>query len=107
MKKVLISLSILLLSSAVNAGWKTGNTLKAQCDSTSVSEAMFCMGYIVGAVEVMESLKYVCTPAGVTQGQLRDIFVKFVNSNPEKAHKDADLLILDSMTASFPCPKKK
>lgn len=51
-----------------------------------------------------------CLPSGVTTGQVRDIWIKYMQDHPEARHISAELLYLASMKEVYPCsptPTKK
>jgi hypothetical protein len=44
-----------------------------------------------------------CIPDGVTQGQVRDIVVRYLDQNPTIRHGPAQILITMALKESFPC----
>lgn len=52
---------------------------------------------------VGNSAKYYCIPEAVTNGQLLDVVVKFLEGNPATRHLPAQILIWTSLKQSFPC----
>lgn len=55
----------------------------------------------VNAVRVAAS--YYCTPSGVTQGQLYDVVVRYLDDNPSIRHLSAGILITVALHKAFPC----
>lgn len=43
---------------------------------------------------------------GVTQGQMANVFFKYLENHPERRHEDAAELVLESLAKSFPCEAK-
>jgi hypothetical protein len=108
MKKMVIGF-LVFASTAVFAQvqFRSGNSLKSSCQDDDVVGRMFCMGYVIGVAD-SRAYEY-CAPSGqsgVTQGQLRDIAVKYLNNNPEMLHRDADVLVMNALQNAFPCHKK-
>jgi len=56
------------------------------------------------AEAVRRSAAYYCIPGSVSQGQLRDIVVKFLEGDPAHRHMDAGTLIAVALKQAFPCP---
>lgn len=44
-----------------------------------------------------------CLPDGVTQGQVAKVVVKYMDDHPEKLHLRAEILVINSLIAAFPC----
>jgi hypothetical protein len=109
MKNFLIISSLVAASSAFSqVQFNRGNDLKQVCEQKdNLFSAGFCLGYVIG---VSDSLDYqVCAPGGpggVTQGQFRDIVVKYLSDNPSQLHLHADILVLTALRQAFPCQKK-
>jgi hypothetical protein len=76
-----------------------------------------CYGYIDG---VMEGITYsrayaqakagksvvprlFCQPASVENGQIIRIVLKYIDDNPKDSHLPTAALLIDAMTAAFPC----
>lgn len=49
----------------------------------------------------------ICRPEGMTYAQARDIFINYLNTNPEERHKSGQSLFYDSLKKVFPCDKIK
>jgi Rap1a immunity proteins len=46
-----------------------------------------------------------CLPDGTGSEQAIRIVVKYLNSHPEKLHKDAHILVVEALREAFPCSK--
>ena len=115
---LLISLSLSLPVYA-DAVFYNGNDLLSQCREHSkflsdrehnAYKAAACLAYMVsasdahGAYVAWERMPpYFCKPDGVTQGQLTDIVIKYLEANPEKLHLSAGGLVANALYAVFPC----
>lgn len=93
----------------------TGNDLLGACQSPRASgPSWMCLGFVLGAKDAMrlnaitsrDALRF-CMPAGVTNGQILAIVIKYVESVPEYRHQNASSLILVALLRAFPCPAKK
>jgi hypothetical protein len=110
---LLLGLSLLIASPAARAqrvSATTGNSLLELCESKDVSEQAFCLGYVVGATDVdsMDGAAFPerrrsCAPDNVTNGQQRDIVVKYLKEHPEERHILAAILVVKAMAKAFPC----
>jgi hypothetical protein len=99
------------------AAFKTGNDLLQQCKSGDFSDAEYCLGYISAVADTLEKpsqpyLKFrgkeiplyrACFRLGVTQGQVRDVVVQWLEANPEHRDMEAAQLVSYAITLAFPC----
>jgi hypothetical protein len=96
------------LSPALAAGgYETGNEMLSRCTSSD-APLTFCYGYLTGVADAMArgDLIYgfkACIPPGVTEGQLRDIAVQFLQANAPKRHFQAASMIAHAFEDAFPC----
>ena len=99
-----------------------GNEFLRNCAQQRAGfQSGYCMGYVVGIADgasaqfevekanaalpwgVFALNPIFCRPNGVTNGQLQDIAVQFLQRNPQRRHEDAMLLVLNAFTEAFPC----
>jgi len=81
----------------------TGNTFFDYCSAREDSlSAGLCLGYIQG---VLESSTSTCIIPGVTFGQLKDVVVRFLRTNPQNRHNQASLLVEEAIQEAWPCPR--
>lgn len=98
---------IFFIPSLCLGAFTDGNQLKAQCtNSESPANQGLCLGYVMGVTDVNLRDK-ICTPSGVTIGQLQSITIKYLNDYPDRLHYSADSLVLDALRKAFPCKGKK
>lgn len=90
------------LSTAAAGEFISGNTLLADCRSTSAVARMDCLGYVTGVHDALYGVT-ICSPQGVTRGQLRDVVVQALASRPEALHRSADRLVGAALAAAWPC----
>lgn len=102
--------------------YTTGNKLKPACaayvagippDRGEALKAGVCIGFVDGWVQLAMMLKpplvseeLFCPPKGVTNQQVIDVAVKYMNDHPEKLHLSAAQILYDAMSNSFPCLSK-
>ena len=108
MKKLALLLAILLLcGSAYAASYKgykfsqiTGNDLVNMCKEKDGYGHGVCLGYVNGVSALQTKA---CIPKGVKFGQIRFVVLKYMRENPEQLHKDARMLIGQSLVVAWPC----
>jgi hypothetical protein len=92
-------------------GFISGNKLLAMCQSPSDMDKTSCVGYVTGFADAASKFGdlgntcYFQTETGVTQKQLVDITVKYLNDHPEERHWLAVTPMMEAMKAAFPCGK--
>jgi hypothetical protein len=86
-----------------------GNDLLRLCTSHDTGELNFCSGYIEGIRDGIvwadvgrKSQPRFAVSDKVTQQQLKDVVVKYLNEHPETRHKPAGMLILIALNEAFP-----
>ncbi|MFZ4382868.1 MAG: Rap1a/Tai family immunity protein, partial [Sandarakinorhabdus sp.] len=116
---IIAFLAFSMLSASATAGYfQDGNKLYRVCtaekgEASYFQDIAFCTGYIAGVIDQIElSSEYTknssqaCTPENATQGQLRDILIKYLRNNPEKRNLAGSTLVVLSMLEAFPnCSK--
>lgn len=91
----------------------SGNGLLDSCtNADSMLRKGVCIGYISGASDALQMLdsdkeakRYICTPAGVTRGQIRDVVIKYLTDHPQSRQNPAEALIFVALAEAFPCGK--
>lgn len=86
-----------------NEFW-TGNDLLAKMQSTLVSDQAQALGYVMGALDMGQSVTF-CTPQ-VTAGQLRDIIKQHLESVPTARHLVASAHINYALRNLWPCQQR-
>ncbi|MFZ7321318.1 Rap1a/Tai family immunity protein [Comamonas jiangduensis] len=110
MKKILIS-TLFAICSASSYAQVTGNMLHELCSSTLPASNTSCSLYIRGVLDAgvaIESFHKIppkeqltCVPEGVSFGQAIDVAKNYLRDHPEKRHKRAMVLVIESI-ANFP-----
>ena len=65
-----------------------------------------CLGFVKGVNFGFQGSVY-CVPSGVTYAQTIDIYIKYLEENPDLRHLPAAYLLGNVMQKTFPCPKNK
>ena len=114
----LIALFALAAVTLVNAGnFYTGNDLMGLCKNTGQSESgqsvrkySKCTGYLAGVVDFDEALprlrilpSRLCVPEGVTNEQLRQVYLTYMEKHPNEWHWQATDHAYDSFYLAWPC----
>jgi hypothetical protein len=110
--KALLIASVLLITSFSSQAI-TGNTLykeyqeyiKGSNGVVGVNEldAGSYMGYVNGALDILDSLNLVCVESSVTNGQIYDVIGKYLENNPATRNKYAESLVYLALAEAFPC----
>lgn len=82
---------------------ETGNSLLKFANTSVPYEQGYYLGYVVAVIE-SNALK-VCLPNGVTLGQSAQVVKKYMGEHPERLHRWADEIVLEAVTAAWPCRK--
>lgn len=72
----------------------------------------YCLGVIGTVGDLITSINHdlgpnlqICIPAGVKNGQIARILVKYLEQNPEKLHNNATTLTIMATQRAYPCEK--
>jgi hypothetical protein len=109
---VLVTLVVVSGPAMAKKDLHSGNEWLKNCTSKSSPGLGLCAGYLYGLghgrtlmKDLGATLPY-CMPKGVVTGQLRDIFVNYLQAHPETRHQFAGRLYLRAMKEKFPCPSR-
>jgi hypothetical protein len=85
--------------------YKSGYELRAQCSNKNdLFDLGLCYGFIMGTVEAGNDGKTYCIPSrGVTNGQIYDIVIRYLDAHPDQLNAFAATLVMVAVGASFPC----
>jgi hypothetical protein len=67
--------------------------------------AMYHIGYISGAYDILINGRFICRVGEVTKGQIIEIVNDYVRSNPDKLNMHASELVYSALLPTFPCKK--
>lgn len=108
------ALALALMGSAISVPARaddlieTGNGFLSRCSSERRAADFstgLCLGYIYAFREsgVLLQQKTYCPPDGVTNGQVWDIFLSYLRSNPRERHLPTVILLSSAMAEAYPC----
>ena len=116
MKVVAISLSIIIatMGQSFAKPIESGNDIKPTCQfvvegpKTEYESAMalHCMGFVRAVLFLgrrLEERDSFCPPEGTLVSQATNVFLKYLNENPEKGQSDIEDLAIQSFRKSWPC----
>jgi hypothetical protein len=85
-----------------NDGWVSGNGLLADFQATDQFQKGYAMGFAVAMFDASDGTNH-CAPPGLTQGQIRMVAQRYLESNPQMLHEPARPLLLLAYREAFPC----
>ena len=87
-----------------------GENLTKDCASSANTLAILCTGYLVGALDMLDSMEVstdvpevACVPADVTGQQMAKVIVKYGNDHPEELHLQGIAFTLNAFRTAWPC----
>ena len=108
--KMIVLLSLLTMAEQAAGSFETGASLLSYCDSKPGFEQGVCSGFIVSVSDTHNTLanwrdlpKAFCIPAGVSRGQIREVFIKYAKEHPNKLHTSASSLVINAFIQAFHC----
>lgn len=107
--KFIMVVMMLPYSVAFSAQYGTGNWLKDGLEEGDRNNANYStgasFGYVMGATSVLRIFERVCDPAGVTNGQVSSVVLKYLRDNPAELHESATWLIFKALNSRWPCKR--
>ena len=106
--RIAIATAVLFASPAWSSGFGfySGNQLFDYCEGAAKDKA-HCIGYTTGIVDALASGPIygweACVPEKVSQAQVRDIVVKYLQDNPQDRHYSAAAIAAKALSIAFPC----
>jgi len=97
-----------MLGSASNAlaDFASGNDLLHWCGG-SIYDRGTCMGYIMAIADVMQHVpvagRKACWPPNINSNQLRDVAIRYIETQPEQLYIDGANLVAGALATTFPC----
>ena len=111
--KILVFITIAAMSviGPANARYYSGGDILPSCESESIKDNAYCAMYLGGIIDANSALyewrdlaiKNYCIPEGVTLDQLRKVFTKYANENPQDLHQSAASMMMSAFYKAFPC----
>ena len=84
--------------------WEITSSSPSSIDPVVISKGMLFVGYAQGVGDSMDPI--LCTPSGVTGGQVFAIIGNYLKAHPEKWNESGSEIIFKALIEAYPCPKK-
>lgn len=98
-------LPLLAFCGLAHAEFKDGNKLLADMNSDAWHTRGVALGYVMGVVDTTYGVLH-CAPENATSGQIRDMVQNYLNNKPVERTKPADVIIVNIVSAVWPCESK-
>ena len=86
--------------------FKNGTQLYQACTAASDSEKLsFCIGYVMGVSDSLQSLHLTCSPKEATGKQVTDLVVGYLRDHPDARQFVAAQEVTLALVKAFPCKK--
>ena len=105
----IVSASICLPAHASVGGRQYGNDFLATCENAQYARQPVidgaCIGFIEGARYMLEafSAEASCIPYGVTNGQVFDLLIQRLKSDPKIRHLPTVVILANTISRTYPC----
>jgi len=84
--------------------FQTGNELFDVCNVRADDQRhLFCVGYVAGESDALNSQGTICTPKDVTVHETVDVILNYLRQHPEQRHMAAPALTGSALVQAFPC----
>jgi len=86
--------------------FESGNELFDVCNvNVQINDPrhIFCVGYVAGTSDALNSQGTICTPKDVTIRQTVDVIVNYLRKHSEELHVAAPTLTGTALGQAFPC----
>jgi hypothetical protein len=108
----LISTVVLLLPAAAlsqddgtSTSFKNGTELYQACTVSDSVHTSFCIGYVMGVSDSLQSLHLTCSPKQATGRQVTDLVVSYLRDHPDARQYVAAQEVTLALVKAFPCKK--
>lgn len=107
---VAVALFMPMSAFSQNAGpttsFKNGIQLYQSCTATSEPEkTSFCIGYVMGVSDSLQSLHLTCAPQEATGRQVTDLVVNYLRDHADARQYVAAQEVTLALVKAFPCKK--
>jgi hypothetical protein len=88
----------------VSQSFETGYQLYEDCNAALGSpQNIFCMGYVMGVSDSLDSQRLMCIPQEDTAAQEMSVIVDFLRNHPEERQDTAYSVVKLALMEAFPC----
>lgn len=103
---LLVCLMASFLSPTCHAGFVSGNKLLADLSENNEFGEAYGFGYLIGVFDANEGITHCVEFDGVTQGQIKQAAIEYLEAHAEDLHRPADWLLKRAFRESSPCPER-
>jgi hypothetical protein len=90
--------------SASSGGFYDGNQLYNRCNAAPEKlDSIFCIGYVTGVMDSLQSIKAICLPDNVVVRQGVDVVTNHLRTHPERRQNSAVSESFVALQKAFPC----
>jgi hypothetical protein len=88
----------------VSQSFETGYQFYEDCNAALGSpQNIFCMGYVMGVSDSLDSQKLMCVPQEDSAAQEMSVIVNFLRDHPEERQDTAYSVVKLALMEAFPC----
>ena len=103
--KALIA-GLALMTGTAHAQFFSGNELLDRLNDTGTVKPMVALGYVMGALDSHFGVE-ICPPEQVQIGQASDVIKQWLQTNPDKRHLPAALIVRVVLRNTWPCKQEQ
>jgi hypothetical protein len=104
---VTLAIGAVVNPTAASTVFVDGEYLLRDCLADNTTARSECIGYIKGVSDALDDTppdkRNICTPPGVTAGQLRELVVLFLRRNPNRRNYSGSTMVDVALRGAFPC----
>lgn len=94
----------LLLATASQASFYTGEQLMQDLEKEGKTEAAVAQGYVIGVFDINDHVAH-CVPKGVPTFDLVTAVHRYLRQNPQVRQLQGDLLVTMYLSSKYPCSR--
>ena len=105
-----IAIVAMSVSGHANAGYFSAGKILSLCVSEKGFETAYCNIYLASISDAQDMFvgwgdmpKRFCIPERVNLNQLKEIYIKHANGNPQELHLTAASMVINAFLKAFPC----
>jgi len=117
MKKLILFIAMCLLPTGLFSKGITNQELLKVCKDQRAGPQNFCYGFIIATtnaaefyrniVDVQDEYVDICFPKDVSNKEIVDIYIKWIEKNPSLRDSPAFIGVSASFSTKYSCPQKK
>jgi|SRR5215469_3463112 len=98
------------LVTPAHAGFFSGNDLLKNCTSSIPQEQSWCLGYVSGATDALQSVRAMmfghedlCPQYGTEVSQVKDAVVLYLQNHPAERTLGGDTIVIEAISTNWKC----